>query len=236
MQDDILKLAYEVSSITSEKIHLIDTLMRQARFLAINAHIAAAQAGEAGGAFGVLADEMGRVASAITGISAELRAAIDASTERLRRTGEQLVLESKGARYADLALNVIEIIDRNLYERSCDVRWWATDSAVVAAAEQGGAEVLLHASSRLRTILQSYTVYLDLCIVDLTGTVIACGRPDRYPKALGGNVKQTPWFIAAMRTKTGDDYAAGEVRRVGDLNGAASATYATAIRAGGQSN
>ena len=31
----------------------------------------------------------------------------------------------------DLALNAIEFIDRNLYERTCDVRWWATDSAVV---------------------------------------------------------------------------------------------------------
>lgn len=35
----------------------------------------------------------------------------------------------------DLALNVVDLIDRNLYERSCDVRWWATDSAVVQALE-----------------------------------------------------------------------------------------------------
>ena len=28
----------------------------------------------------------------------------------------------------NLALNAIELIDRNLYERTCDVRWWATDS------------------------------------------------------------------------------------------------------------
>ncbi len=32
---------------------------------------------------------------------------------------------ANGERLVDLALNAIEIIDRNLYERSCDVRWWA---------------------------------------------------------------------------------------------------------------
>ena len=30
-------------------------------------------------------------------------------------------------------LTNIDLIDRNLYERSCDVRWWATDSSVVDA-------------------------------------------------------------------------------------------------------
>ena len=34
----------------------------------------------------------------------------------------------------DLSLNAIELIDRNLYERTCDVRWWATNSAVVDCA------------------------------------------------------------------------------------------------------
>ncbi len=35
MQDDILKLAYEVSSITENKISSIDSVVRQAHFLAI---------------------------------------------------------------------------------------------------------------------------------------------------------------------------------------------------------
>ena len=36
----------------------------------------------------------------------------------------------RGTRLSDLALNNIDLIDRNLYERSCDVRWWATDSSI----------------------------------------------------------------------------------------------------------
>jgi hypothetical protein len=236
MQDDILKLAYEVSSITENKISSIDSVVRQAHFLAINTHIEAARAGAGGDAFSVLADEMRDVATTITTISAELRAAIKESTGRLANTGSQLVLASKGERLAGLALNAIDIIDRNLYERSCDVRWWATDLAVVAALESGTAADLDFATQRLRTILSSYTVYLDICIVDPKGRVVACGRPDLYPKVVGGDVSKTPWFKAAMQTRSGEDYAVGEVRRVGDLNGAVSATFSTAIRAGAQVN
>ena len=41
----------------------------------------------------------------------------------------------------------VEIIDRNLYERSCDVRWWATDSAVVDALEQPSEAARAHAEA-----------------------------------------------------------------------------------------
>ncbi len=117
MQDDILKLAYGVSSITEQKNHLIDSVLCQVKFLAINAHIEAARAGAAGIVFGLRADEMGKVAGTITDISAELRTAIRDSARRLQTVGADLLTSHKGARYTDLALNVIEIIDRNLYER-----------------------------------------------------------------------------------------------------------------------
>ena len=61
MQDDILKLAYEVSRVTEEKVDLIDTVMRQTTLLAINARIEAARAGTSGAAFSVVAQEMGAV-------------------------------------------------------------------------------------------------------------------------------------------------------------------------------
>lgn len=236
MQDDILKLAYEVSSISENKIHLIDSVMGQARFLAINAHIEAARAGAAGVAFGVLADEMGKVAGTITHISAELRSAIKDSTKRLQHVGAELVMNHKGSRYADLALNVIEIMDRNLYERSCDVRWWATDSAVVAAVESGSVADRQHACARLNTILKSYTVYLDLVIADTNGKVVACGRPDLYPQSIGTDVRQREWFQKAMQTRSGEEFAVAEVQAVPYLNHAVTATYSTAIRARGLSN
>ena len=76
MQDDILKLAYEVSRVTEEKVDLIDTVMRQTTLLAINARIEAARAGTSGAAFSVVAQEMGAVARDISRIAQDLRAAI----------------------------------------------------------------------------------------------------------------------------------------------------------------
>jgi len=70
--------------------------------------------------------EVGGIASAL---DAELAGEI-AALDRLTRL---MTEQAQGARLVDLALSAIDIIDRNLYERTCDVRWWATDSAVVDA-------------------------------------------------------------------------------------------------------
>ena len=48
----------------------------------------------------------------------------------------------RGTRLSDLALTNIDLIDRNLYERTCDVRWWATDSSLVEALENPTPESL----------------------------------------------------------------------------------------------
>ncbi len=150
MQDDILRLAYEVSRVSEEKVDLIDTVMRQTTLLAINARIEAARAGTSGAAFSVVAQEMGAVARDISRIAQDLRGAIAGNIEKLEGVGTELRREFRGARFTDLAHNAIEIVDRNLYERSCDVRWWATDSAVVDAASDGASSAVLdHAGDRL---------------------------------------------------------------------------------------
>lgn len=236
MQDDILKLAYEVSRITEEKVDLIDSVMRQTTLLALNARIEAARAGAAGAAFSVVAQEMAAVAGDITGISKELRGAIAANIGKLEQVGAEMLVNMRGARYADLALNAIEIIDRNLYERSCDVRWWATDSAMVEALEQKNPQTAAHACSRLATILRSYTVYLDLWVADAGGRVIANGRPREYAAAQGLDVSSTEWFRRAMRTANGDDFAVVDVERNRVLGDAAVAVYSTAVREGGETH
>src|ERR1700756_3740951 len=149
MQDDILGLAYQVSRVTEEKIDLIDGIMRQASLLAINARIESARAGAAGAAFGVVAQEMAALTNDIRRTSHELRRAIAANIAQLEDAGARLTVDFRGTRYADLAHNAIEVIDRNLYERSCDVRWWATDSAMVDALENPSADSAAYASERL---------------------------------------------------------------------------------------
>lgn len=236
MQDDILRLAYEVSNLTSQKIGLIEAITRQTRILALNARIEAQRAGEAGAAFGVVAQEIGEVSKNISTITTDLRTSVDAHITDLGQAGEKLVADFRGMRLSDLTLNAIEIIDRNLYERSCDVRWWATDSAVVDAVEQQTPESRAYASERLATILRSYTVYLDLWVADANGRVVANGRPQACPRAVGTDVSQTAWFHQAMATRTGDDFIVGDIDRNATLDNAAVATYAAAIRTGGRND
>ena len=238
MQDNtILNLAYDISRMTSEKVGAIETIMQTTRILALNARIEAARAGAAGAAFSVVAEEIANVSAQINGIASEFRTGVAGHTRQIEEAGEKMLIDFRGQRLTDLALNAIEIIDRNLYERSCDVRWWATDSAVVAAAEAPEDNALQqHAGTRLATILRSYTVYLDLWIVDVQGRVISTGRPDRYPNALGQDVSGTDWFKAAMSTRNGDEFAVADISINPALDNAPVATYATAIRAAGQAD
>lgn len=236
MQNDLLNLAYEVSTTTEKKVELIDGIMGQARFLAINARIEAARAGIHGAGFSVLASEMGKIAGEIVKISSDLRSSIAHSTSKLRTAGTDIVRKAKEARFTDLALNAIELVDRNLYERSCDVRWWATDAAVVDSLENPSPEATRHACARLAVILKSYTVYLDLFIADASGRIIACGRPEKYPGLIGSNASRTSWFNQALNTRSGDEYGVEDICTVAALDGAQAAIYATAVRQGGEEN
>jgi len=236
VQDDILRLAYEVSRVTEEKVDRIDRVMKQTGMLAINARLEAARAGDAGRAFSVVAQELGALANSISSIGAELRSAIAANISSLQNAGTQMLVDFKGTRHTDLARSAVEIIDRNLYERSCDVRWWATDSSVIDVLEGLSESTMEHATERLATILRSYTVYLDLWVADRHGRVVATGRPDRYQHAIGLDVSQTEWFRAAMGTANGDDFRVCDISTNATLGGAQVATYSTAVRAGGRTN
>src|SRR6201992_149125 len=197
VQEDILKLAYEVSRVTEEKVDLIDSVTRQTNLLAINARIEAARAGASGAAFSVVAQEMGVVAGDINRISRDLRAAISANIQKLEQAGQDMMAHFRGARFTALAHNAVEIIDRNLYERSCDVRWWATDSAIWECARDPTVDACAYATRRLGQILDSYTGYFDLVLADLKGRIIANGRPQLF-QSVGENVSGAPWFRAAL--------------------------------------
>ena len=178
MHDDILTIALEMTEKTKSKISELDQIMLHTRIVSMNARLEAARAGEAGKSFAVVAQEMGAVATQVTTLSASLHSGIAEDAARIRAAGQDMALEYRGNRFADLASNAVEIIDRNLYERSCDVRWWATDSAVVDVVADCNPDTRAFATSRLATILRSYTVYLDLWIADHSGRIIANGRPD----------------------------------------------------------
>ena len=231
----IVDLTHEVKRLATSKISDINDINRETTFLALNALIEAARAGDAGKGFAVVATQVKQVSKRISEITSGLNKELAGSLLKLTELGDGMIEQMRsldGQRYADLALNMIDIIDRNLYERSCDVRWWATDSAVVECLTNESLESVQHACSRLSVILDSYTVYRDLWVVNASGKVIANGRRNVYP-VHGQNVAQAKWFSAAMKTKSGADYVASDVETLPLLRQTQVATYATAIREGG---
>ncbi len=234
MPERVVQLANRVSAISSTNLAQIDRMTSATKVLAINALIEASRAGSEGRGFTIVAQEVRSVADSIQELSQEFNDTLAPCVAELDALGRDLVARVRGERLADLALNSIDIIDRNLYERSCDVRWWATDSAVVDvctdAHAPGAAEF---ATRRLGVILDSYTVYLDLWVADRDGRIVAHGRPDRYRDVLGTDVSHTAWFQGAVGTRTGSEFAVDDVARIDLLDRAAAATYSTAVRARG---
>ncbi|NPE67015.1 chemotaxis protein [Dickeya dadantii] len=232
---EIVELSHHIRKIANNKIADIDHINRETTFLALNALIEAARAGEAGRGFAVVAAQVKHVASLINQITADLNQELAGSLSKLTELGDSMISrlhEHESGRHVDQALNMIDIIDRNLYERSCDVRWWATDTAVVACAAHPGHAERQYAAHRLSVILASYTVYLDLWVTDLNGTVLANGRGQDYD-VTGRNVSDLAIFRRAKATKNGADYAAADIQKIALLRNAAVATYATAIRENG---
>jgi hypothetical protein len=235
----IIELSQRIGEIAEQKIAGITKINRATSYLALNALIEASRAGAAGDGFGVVAREVKRVSGQINELSGELAEGLAAEVQRLVELGDLVMARmeaQQGQRLTDLALNMIDIIDRNLYERSCDVRWWATDSAVVAAVQEPGRASAAHVSQRLGVILDSYTVYLDLWVIDAEGNVLANGRPGRYPRVAGANVRGLSWFGRAMATSNGQDFVSADIEPQERLNDAPVATYCTAIRRNGDNH
>jgi len=237
MPERVVRIANEVSELTRAKLGEVAEVATATKMLAINASIEAAHAGTDGAGFAVVAKEVGTVADEVRELSEKLNEELAPLVDQLTSLGTTLVRQVRGSRLADLALNVIDIMDRNLYERSCDVRWWATDAAVVDVCERSTDQAVLdYACHRLEVILGSYTVYLDLAIADTSGRVIAHGRRDRFPGMLGAYVGAETWFQQALATRSGEEYAVADISRAEAMGDTPVATYATAVRRGGEAN
>jgi hypothetical protein len=228
----VAEAADAVSSLTDANIRIIQSITGRMRILALNALIEAARAGEHGRGFAVVAGEVRTVSTQIAELATELQQNLSGRIGALKEATEQVAEQARSERLVDLALNAIEIADRNLYERTCDVRWWATDAAVVDCAAAPTQAAVDYANKRLGVILSSYTVYLDLWLCALEGRIIANGRPDRY-RVVGAQVGNESWYARGRDLASGEDYAVADISTCPLLGGAQVATYVASVREGG---
>ncbi|NDV28712.1 chemotaxis protein CheW [Desulfovibrio sp. JC010] len=111
----------------------------------------------------------------------------------------QLVTASRLHDTQFLAQLAIDIMDRNLYERANDCRWWALTSdfkTILAKPEKNEAD-----RDQMRKILgyinSLYTVYTNLFIYDRSGKILACSNPGEYDKE--GRILNAGYVGEALR-------------------------------------
>lgn len=108
-----------------------------------------------------------------------------------------------------LASLSVDIMDRNLYERANDCRWWALDSTIrrILAKDVISTPEQKQLTDILVYINDLYTVYSNLFIFDKTGTIIAVSNPNRvedigktltapYVSEILANDKQEKYFVS----------------------------------------
>lgn len=201
--------------------------------LALNARIEAARAGASGAGFAVVADEVGTLAERAKGNSVEFKDVVLGRIDDGLRLTDELVRHVGSARLVDMAQTLVQIIVRNLFERTADVRWWATDDAFWGALSDPSDSSTTHASARLGMINRFYTVYLNLVLAGRDGTVMAVSSPDAFGDLVGSSVSGERWFSQATRLASGDEYVVDDIHDSPLHAGAPTAVYATAVREGG---
>ena len=231
----INSLTNQLAENMDEAIENIQRINLQSNILALNAKIESARAGKAGAAFSIVASEMSILSNEITKLIRGLEEKSSSDFKKIAQINEHISTNFRGTRLSDIALTNIDLIDRNLYERSCDVRWWATDQSVIDALTQKTPTAYDTASQRMSVILDSYTVYFDLVLCNCDGEIIANGRKNQY-LSIGKNVSDTLWFNDAMNCASGQAYAWESVHRSSLVNNELVLIYTTAVREQGRSN
>lgn len=211
-------------------------IVKQTKLLAVNAIIEAARAGEAGKGFAVVANEVQRLADSAADIAARFQDVLLGRISLGRSMSGSLVEEMEGARLTDLAQTLVQLIVRNLYERTADVRWWASDTAFWQALAGDDASARAFAAERLATINRFYTVYSDLVLTDARGRVVASANSAFSRQVLGADFSREDWFRQAMATRSGDDYSVGEVMESIHHERREVLVYSTAVRTGGRND
>lgn len=202
--DSITGLVEILSDETKKAIKEINKINDQTQILSLNAAIEAARVGDKGKAFGVISGFMAELSELTANITNSMYSKTKEKITNLNEFLQTNFRQINGDRLANLSLTNIDLIDRALFERAADVRWWATDNSLVHALSEKTEDSTEFLSKRLGVILQYYTVYEDLMVFDNAGNIITSGSNSNI---LGNSVADSNWFKNVKKTTSGKQFS-----------------------------
>ncbi|GIZ53085.1 chemotaxis protein CheW [Noviherbaspirillum aridicola] len=130
---------------------------------------------------------------------------------------------------------LVDLLDRNLYERSDDCRWWALTPELRHALAAG--EVGDEAASRLTAILdyinRLYTVYTRIFVYDAEGRIVASTNGQEGGIPVAGTRIDDDTLSAVRALRSEQDYHVSPFRASPLYGGRPTYIYHAAIRAPG---
>ncbi len=164
----------------------------------------------------IFASRLGRRGLSLGPVFAEITRIGDDVTEKMEQLlGEMAISEFQLSQQAlaNSARQAIELIDRNLFERAADVRWWSTDEYFWTALMQPEDDAFERASERLGVINQSYAMYRNLVLADADGQIVASSDPAQRAELSAISVAGHDWFREAMATRASSAFVVQDVTR-----------------------
>jgi len=124
----------------------------------------------------------------------------------------------------------IDIMDRNLYERANDCRWWALTSYFREVMDDYSSLDLNQGeiSAILKYINDLYTVYTNLIIFDKNGKIIAVSNRDN--EYLVGRILTQDWVEKTLSLRDTSKYCVSKFEKSNLYNNQSTYIYSSAIR------
>lgn len=175
-----------------EVINHINAIMNKTKILSLNSSIEAARAGAAGRGFLVIATE-------ISNFSKQSQDATNEGRKHMKDLNAD-INSVVGVRTADVAYDLMDKIDRSMYERKCDIITWSRLRAIRELADNCTEEKQEEVNQLLHEYVEVFDVYEEIVVVDVNGKIIATGNNKDY---IGKDYSNEDWFKRCMRQNDG---------------------------------
>ena len=159
----------------------------------------------------------------ISNAGSRTQAVFDQSIGNLQQT----VIAAISHKAASRAAFAIDVMDRNLYERANDCRWWALDATFGRVLAEPTPTGIKRCGEVLAVINGLYTVYSNLLLFDRDGRVVAVSK-DEYAHLLGTRIEE-PWVARTLALQTTQQYAVSEFQPTPLYGGAATYIYGATV-------